>query len=122
MNVVAYLILCRLRSRKFHNFISVAVIGICVATLILATSISSGFEKVILDKITVAMPHIMVFDNELKVNLQNIKGIDRIIKLAQVQALLLNENNSQVQGILLRSVNIKDAPKTAYHKNFLKYG
>lgn len=122
MNAVFYLVFCRLQSRKFHNLISIAVISVCVAILMLATSISSGFEKVILAKITVAMPHIMVFDNEQKVNIQNIKGINKTLKLAQVQALLLNEHNEQVQGVLLRSDNIKDSPETSSHKRFLKTG
>lgn len=110
LNSVLYLLLCRLRSRKFFNVLSFSVVAICVSVIIVALSISNGFENALIDKIVIASPHVTIFDDYEDLSLPSDDNISKDIKIAQVQALSIASKSRKVQGVLLRGVDLKKIP------------
>lgn len=122
MKPVFYLIACRLRSRKFQNMISFTVVAVCVAVLIIALSLSNGFEKTLIDKIIIASPHVTIFGNYDAVIIPQKQLIIDNIKIAQVQALAINPRNNHVQGVLLRGTDIKSIPELFKNRHVIQVG
>lgn len=122
MQAVIYFIICRFKSRKWQNALSFGVISICVSVLIVALSLSNGFKNALTDKIFIASPHNTVFGNFDKVLIPDKNNISYHLKLAQVQALVINENNHQVQGVLVRGAGQQKIPKLFRDKKILVGG
>ena len=122
MQAVIYFIICRFKSRKWQNALSFGVISICVSVLIVALSLSNGFKNALTDKIFIASPHNTVFGNLNKVLIPDKNNISYHLKLAQVQALVINENNHQVQGVLVRGAGQQKIPKLFRGKKILVGG
>lgn len=94
------------------NIVSFLVVALCVAVLIVALSLSNGFEKSLVDKIILAAPHVTLsgnLDDLIIPDRQMVKSID---DMAQVQSLLMNADADQVQGILLRGTSGNDFLKS----------
>lgn len=113
---------CRFKSRKFQNTISFLVVSLCVAVLIIALSLSNGFEKTLIDKLIVASPHVTVIGdyNNLKIPQKDLISND--INIAQVQSLSINPDNNQVQGVLLRGTYSDKIPELFGKKDILEIG
>lgn len=113
---------CRFKSRKFQNTISFLVVSLCVSVLIIALSLSNGFEKTLIDKLIVASPHVtMIGDyNNLKIPQKDLISND--INIAQVQSLSINPDNNQVQGVLLRGTYPDKIPDLFGGKDILELG
>lgn len=122
MRAVIYFIICRFKSRKWQNILSFGVIALCVSVLIVALSLSNGFKNALTDKIFIASPHNTVFGDFEKVLIPNKNDIAYQLKLAQVQALVINQNNHQVQGVLVRGAEQQKIPKLFREKNILLGG
>ena len=110
MKPVLYLIKCRLKSRKIHNIISFLVVAFCVAVIIIALSISNGFEKALIEKIIVASPQVTLSGDLKELILPEDIQLEESLEIAQVQALAINSENKQVQGVLLRGTLPENIP------------
>ncbi|MGD9579858.1 MAG: ABC transporter permease [Vampirovibrionia bacterium] len=108
MKAVFYLLLCRFKARKFLNLLSFVVIAFCVAVLIVALSLSNGFEKSLVDKIILAAPHVTVSGDMNNIIIPDRLEISSIEDVAQVQSLLINSDTDDVQGGLLRGTSDND--------------
>lgn len=94
------------------NIISFFVVALCVAVLIVALSLSNGFEKSLVDKIILAAPHVTLSGDLDGVIIPEKTTIESMDDVAQVQALLINPETDQVQGVLLRGTSDNDFLKT----------
>ena len=112
MKPVLYLIACRFKSRKMMNIVSFLVVALCVAVLIVALSLSNGFEKSLVDKIILAAPHVTLSGNLDDLIIPDRHMVKSIENVAQVQSLLMNSDADQVQGVLLRGTSDNDFLKS----------
>jgi len=119
---VLYLIKCRLKSRKIHNIISFLVVAFCVAVIIIALSISNGFEKALIEKIIVASPQVTLSGDLKELILPEDIQLEESLEIAQVQALAINSENKQVQGVLLRGTLPENIPLLFKKKEVLLQG
>lgn len=122
MNSVLYLISCRIKSRKLYNIVSVLVVAFSVSVIIIALSISNGFEKALIEKIIVAAPQITIFGAGDKFIMPENSLVKDIIDVAQVQALSINPENNEVQGVLLRGTDVNSIPKLFKNKSVMLHG
>lgn len=122
MDSIFYLIICRLQSRKLMNLISFLVVALCVAVLIMALSLSNGFEKALIDKLIIASPHVTIFGDAEKPVIPGKSEVASELDIAQVQSLSINPDNNQVQGVLLRGTQENDIPELLDGKDVLIEG
>lgn len=94
------------------NIVSFLVVSLCVAVLIVALSLSNGFEKSLVDKIILAAPHVTLSGNLEDLIIPDRDMVKSIDDVAQVQSLLISDDADQVQGVLLRGTSDNDFLKS----------
>lgn len=122
LNAITYLIISRIKSRKLYNVVSISVVALCVTVIIVATSLSNGFENTLMSKIVVASPHVTVYSSDDLLKLPDKNDILYNLRMAQVQALAINPENKIVQGVVLRGTLPEDIKKLFNNVNVLIEG
>ncbi|MEO6696188.1 MAG: FtsX-like permease family protein [Ignavibacteria bacterium] len=97
---------------SFITYISIAGVTLGVAALIITTSILSGFEKEIRDKVAGLVSHIQIssfvqeglsdHDRALQMIKDSIKGVSGISPIIQREAVIRYKTN--VEGIILKGI------------------
>ena len=98
------------------------VVALSVAVLIVALSLSNGFEKILIDKLVVAAPHVTLMGDYESAVIPPDVSLSDDLNIAQVQSLIINPDSRQVQGVLVRGTATKEIPKLFKSKDVLIEG